>query len=202
MTREMFRKHPRIAAVVITLAAVAVLLSVPATLLAKYIHSSNDVVGNLTPGEYQELTINCTDEYDSESGYYKMSLLSVTTEDKVYPLYVRVVLNVTWQNNQGQVYGQQPIPGKDFVIKINDVEWFCDINDGKYYCYTDVPIGGTTEPLIGKDTSQKLLQLRKAPAEGYKLKVEIAAQAIQAVGQTSKGTPAVEDAWGEHPRPD
>lgn len=195
----MFKKHPKRRAAVIIIAAVFV-LSLSIASFAKYIHSTGESVSELVPGEYQKLTINCKDSYD-ENGFYDLSLLSVSTEDKIYPLYIRVMINVTWQNEQGEVFGQQPIANKDYSLVFNDSDWFCDTNDGKYYCYTDVPVGGTTEKLIGKTTDQKLIQLRAAPAEGYKLKTEICAQAIQATGTTGEGLPAIEEAWGASPGP-
>lgn len=198
----MSKKYHKTVAALVALAAAAVLLSMPAALLARYIHTSNDVSAEFVPGRYQTLTINREDGRDQQNGFYSLSLLSVTTEPLIYPVYVRVMIDITWQNELGQIYGQQPRPGTDFSLSFNDEDWFCDLNDGKYYCYTDVPVGGTTEPLIGKTETQKLVQLREAPAEGYSLKVEISAQAVQAVGQTEEKIPAVEDAWGEHPRPD
>lgn len=197
----MFKNHPKIAAAVIALAAAAILLSVPTALLAKYIHTSNDVRGELVPGEYQELVINCNDGYDSTSGYYHIDSLSVTTADKIYPVYVRVMINLTWQNDAGEIYGAQPQSGRDYTLTFNSDDWVCDNRDGKYYCYTDVPVGADTEPLIGKTAVQKLIQTAPAP-DGYRLTAEIAAQSIQAVGKTSQGgtiRSAAVDAWGERP---
>ena len=195
----MFKKIQKKKAAVIIAAAV-LLLSISIAALAKYVQPSGEMLADLSPGEYQNLTVNCTDGYD-DNGNYHIDSLSISTADKKYAIYVRVMINITWQNDNGEVYGQQPVAGKDYSLVINDVDWFCDLTDGKYYCYTDVPVGGTTEMLIGKNENQKLDQLKASPAEGYKLKAEICAQAIQAVGVTSSGLPAVEDAWSEHPRP-
>ena len=196
--RRMLIKHTKTAGIIIILAAAALLLFVPAVIQAKYINSGSDAAGELVPGKYQQLTVNRQDGYDT-AGLYTLRELSVSSADRIYPLYIRVMLNVTWQNDRGQVYGQQPIAGRDYTLIFNDEDWSCEIKDGKYYCLTVIRPGVTAGKLFGGKESQKLTQLRAAPAEGYRLNVSILAQAVQAVGRTERNITAADDAWGTVP---
>ena len=61
-----------------------------------------------------------------------------------------------------------------------------------YYYYTDpLPVGGTSEPLIG-ETGIKL----EGTDDGDHQIIDVLAQYVQAEGETEAGVPAVADAWG------
>lgn len=114
-----------------------------------------------------------------------------------YAVYVRAFVVVTWQDSDGNIYGQMPVEGTDYSIEWNvGGNWFQN-SDGFYYFRNPVAYDGTnessryTDPLIESITEQ-------VTCPGYTLKVEIISQTIQAVGYTdgSPSIPAVQDAWG------
>lgn len=92
--------------------------------------------------------------------------------------YIRAQIIVTWQDDNGNVYSTKPVEGYDYTINIGS-GWDYDTATGFYYCKTAVEPGETTPNLIDNLT---ILETSKAPADGYKLHVEILAQAIQAEG--------------------
>lgn len=106
--------------------------------------------------------------------------------------YIRAAIVVNWVDEAGNVYGQLPVAGIDYYFGLDlDDGWF-DGGDGYYYYSTAVVAGGTTNVLI--DTC---VQWSSAPAEGYALRVEVLAQAIQ-----SRPADAVEESWGVTVAPD
>lgn len=110
-----------------------------------------------------------------------------------YAVYVRVAIVVTWKNATGQVYGQAPVKGADYVIELGDTNWF-EGSDGFYY-YSDM-VAYDDNTKVTAALIEKCYQKAAAPADGYVLHVEIVAQTIQAKGSTDVGdVPAVEDAW-------
>ena len=115
--------------------------------------------------------------------------VSVDVGDPGYAVFVRAAVIVTWQDEDGNVYGKAPEAGVDYTISYNDTNWF--LKDGFWYCRESVASGNTPvlittcSPIAGK-----------AP-DGYSLNVEIMTQTIQALGTTdADGTLAVTDAWG------
>ena len=119
-----------------------------------------------------------------------------------YAVYVRAFVVVTWQDSEGNIYGQMPVEGTDYSIVWSTGEgenWFQN-SDGFYYFRNPVAYDGTnassryTDPLIKSITEQ-------VTCPGYTLNVEIISQTIQAVGYTNgslsiPSIPAVQDAWG------
>lgn len=100
------------------------------------------------------------------------------------PAYIRVKVVVTWKNAQGNIYNTAPVLNTDYTwtIPANN-KWK---QSGGFYYYTKpVPAGGSTSVLL--TDCQPLAG--KAP-EGYRLSVDIHAQAIQA-----EPTTAVTSAW-------
>lgn len=92
--------------------------------------------------------------------------------------WIRAAVVVTWQDEEGHVYGKMPVAGTDYDIVYN-VDETCKAMDkwhpvgGFYYWPASVAVGGSTGYLINsckpKDT---------AP-EGYHLTVEILGSGIQ-----------------------
>lgn len=101
------------------------------------------------------------------------------------PAYIRVKVVVTWKDEHGNVYGAAPAPGTDYTWQIPGTDWVKG-KDGFYYYTKPVPAGKETSVLL---TNCKLRDGVKAP-DGYKLSVDIHAQAIQA-----EPTTAVTSAW-------
>ena len=96
---------------------------------------------------------------------------------------IRAAIVVTWQDANGNVYGQKPVAGTDYNIDINTSrqnkpagQW-TQKADGFYYWSAPVAPGANTGILITECTAVE----GKAPA-GYALCVEIIGSGIQAVG--------------------
>lgn len=128
-----------------------------------------------------------------------------------YPVYVRVALVFTWQNEDGIVYFSKPVEATpilgdgdeiigysgDYTIDLNidaDDDWMLG-DDGFYYYKYPVQSDDPTTILINE-----CRQVNDAPADGYTLSVEIIVQTVQAVGFTDEDNengviPAYQDAW-------
>lgn len=97
--------------------------------------------------------------------------------------YIRAKVVITWQDNEGNIYAQAPVAGRDYNIIYSQEGW---IQKGDYwYCTTPVAANGFTPVLV-----DKCEQLTQEPND-YHLVVEILADAIQSTPAT-----AVQDAWG------
>lgn len=88
--------------------------------------------------------------------------------------YIRAMVAVTWQDSNGNTYGQMPVEGSDYTISFNLNENWAKASDGFYYWKKPVASAEATGVLI---TSCAPVT-GKAP-EGYELTVEILASGIQ-----------------------
>lgn len=110
-----------------------------------------------------------------------------------YSVYVRVAVVATWTNSAGQVHAKVPEAGTDYSLNLSLTAdgWFKG-DDGYYYYAAPVESEGSTLVLI-----TECKPLKAAPADGYKLNVDIVAQTIQSAGTTDSGNvPLVTKAWG------
>lgn len=121
---------------------------------------------------------------------------SVTNTGNV-DAYIRAAVTVNWVStteNDNTTYGIRPEAGSDYSLTLNTGDggdWVAH-TDGYYYYKNRVAPGDTTQPLVTD------IQLKSTPPTGYTLAVEVAAEAIQADGDTDVGrVPAYRDAWGE-----
>ena len=104
--------------------------------------------------------------------------------------YIRAKIVITWQDVNGNVAGVKPVEGTDYRISMTDNytdNWIVD-SEGIYYHKAAVAPQSDTSELISE-----IVQLQSK--NGYNLHVEILAEAIQAEGTNTDGTPAVELAW-------
>ena len=104
------------------------------------------------------------------------------------PAYIRAYIVVTWKDADGNVYGQKPVEGadKDYTMEIpSDTAWVTG-SDGYYYYTSPVAVDGSTGVLI----SECKLTEEVVKPDGYNLSVEIIAEAIQSVPDTT-----VHEAW-------
>lgn len=85
-----------------------------------------------------------------------------------YAVYVRVAIVVTWKNATGQVYGQAPVEGTDYVIELDNTDWF-EGGDGFYY-YSDM-VAYDDNTMVTEALIEKCYQKAAAPADGYTLHV-------------------------------
>ena len=99
--------------------------------------------------------------------------------------WVRAAVVVTWQDDDGNVYGQAPVAGTDYTAWTPGDGWMEGADDFYYYT-TPVAADGTTEALIGS-----ISQSGNSPAEGFYLTVEIVASGIQ-----SKPVNVFDEEWG------
>lgn len=165
---------------------------------AKYVKAPVMLENRFVPAEYDQPRITDELKPDEDTGYYYKTNLVITPSVSGYPVYVRVLLAVSWQDSSGNIYGRQPVRDADYTLSYNEDDWF--LHDGFYYCRTAV--FNTAAPPLIKST-QRLAQLRAAP-DGCVMHAEVAAETIQAVGNTLDGTgqpqeKAVLDAWGTDP---
>ena len=110
----------------------------------------------------------------------------VTVSNTDYAVYLRAAVVVNWDNNSSDTI--LAAKSGDYALSINSQDWY-QHTDGFYYYKQAVTKGNPT-------TSQLITGVSGAKA-GYTLKVDVAVQAIQAVGQTDADSPvdAVFDAW-------
>lgn len=107
-------------------------------------------------------------------------------------VYIRAAYVVTWlveedTNGDGiidstSVLAKKPAEGTDYTISLNENGWVSI--DGLYYCNSPIEPGDSTPVLIN---SLEVL----AETEGYRLQVEVIAEAVQATPED-----AMEEAWG------
>ena len=118
------------------------------------------------------------------------SNLSVEVPENGYPVYVRVAIVVTWEDESSNASIEAPVQGEDYAFAWNETDWF--ERDGFYYHISSVASGEASAVLI-----YSLVQLNTDTVpDGYTLHVEVIAQTIQALGTVDGGiTPAVTDAW-------
>lgn len=98
--------------------------------------------------------------------------------------YIRAKVVVTWQDNNGNVYGKAPGLDTDYTMSELGTEWVTF--EDYYYCTSPVASGENTPQMFAS-----IEQIGKNPAPGYTLCVEILADAIQ-----SSPARAVGEAWG------
>lgn len=105
--------------------------------------------------------------------------------------WLRAAVVITWQNADGQVYGQAPVKDTDYSISYNlsaqaDSDKWVEGDDGFYYWTSPVAPEGLTGVLIKEC---KLAEGANVP-DGYFLTVEILGSGIQ-----SKPATAFDESW-------
>ena len=102
--------------------------------------------------------------------------------------WIRATVVVTWQDKDGNIYGQAPESGVDYVLEWpGNNDWIEGSDNFQYYIYP-VADGGKTDNLID---SCYLAATASVPA-GYSLHVEIVASGIQ-----SKPAHVFAEAWDD-----
>lgn len=107
--------------------------------------------------------------------------------------YIRAVVVITWQNEEGEVWGTKPVEGMDYEITWTCDNWF-KASDGFYYYKDPVAPGDSTKILF---TGCQLKE-NVTPPNGYSLNVEIIGSGIQALGVINidgEKVPAVVHTW-------
>lgn len=94
--------------------------------------------------------------------------------------FIRAAVVITWQNAAGEVYGQKPVEGTDYIItyKTGSIgtkdTWFVG-RDDFYYFSSPVAAGTATGVLIER------CEYKANAPEGYFLNVEILGSGVQSV---------------------
>ena len=162
---------------------VLVLGIVVAGTVAFLVTNTNPVVNTFTPSRVPNQVVENFD------GTTKSNVAIQNTGD--ISAYIRVAVIANWVNKDGEIYGEQPVLGRDYTISPETIGngW---VKSGDYYYYTQsVPKGETTAVLFDSIAPVE----GKAPA-GYSLSIEILSQTIQADGVDAKGNKPIELAWG------
>lgn len=162
---------------VLVVSLLALLLVVAGGTLA-WLTAQDSVSNTFTPAH-----VTC-DVEETFNGTAKSNVSIKNTSD--IPVYIRASIIVTWKDFSGNVYGQKPTSSDYDMQMAKDSGWVLG-TDGYYYYTSPVAVGDTTGTLISSCTEVA----GKAPAENYRLSVEIIAEAIQ-----SQPDRAVGQAWG------
>ena len=132
--------------------------------------------------------------------------VTVNPGETEYSVYVRAAIVATWENSEGEVHANVPVPGVDYELDLNvdtdtdtSKEWF--EKDDFYYHKKAVKSSDETAVLINSCKPLKKAPLDKDNPENiYTLKVKIVTQTIQSAGmtdgdETTTPVPAVTSAW-------
>ena len=178
--RKLGKAFPFLALILILVAVVSLTTGV----VVAYLSATTDAVSNtFVPDEPTNPSVAETFDGNTKQN------VSVNVGDPGYAVFVRAAVIVTWQDKDGNVYGEVPVAGTDYEISFNESQWF--LQDDFWYC-TDPVNAGNSPVLITTCTPKD----GRAP-DGYTLNVEIMTQTIQALGTTDTGnTPAATNAWG------
>ena len=100
--------------------------------------------------------------------------------------WIRAAIVVTWQDEKGNVYGQLPVNGKDYEMKLNVVDKYGWMKGDDDFYYWYLPVKSQEEDADDCNTGvliEKCSHKATAP-EGYSLTVEIIGSGIQSVPET------------------
>lgn len=113
---------------------------------------------------------------EAVSGKIKSNVCIKNTGDT--EAWIRAAVVITWQDEDGNVYGQLPVSGDDYYISyLNNTDWI-KAKDGFYYYKKPVAAGGSTGVLIEKCEQLKSLKVDNVD---YYLTVEIIGSGIQSI---------------------
>lgn len=90
--------------------------------------------------------------------------------------WIRAAIIVTWQDENGNVYGQAPVPDTDYTMALDLKNGWTEGKDGFYYYTSPVAAKAETGVLI----SEAQPVAGKAP-DGYALSIEIVCSGLQSV---------------------
>lgn len=144
--------------------------------LAYLIDQTQSIPNTFIPSE---VTVEVNETFD---GAVKSDVSIKNTGDTT--AYIRAAVIITWQDAQGNVYGQMPVEDTDYTIEWG-TGWLEDAN-GFYYWTQPVAADKNTGILIEEATV-----VEGAAPSDYYLCIEIIASGIQSEPKT-----VVEGAWG------
>ena len=134
--------------------------------------ASDEVENTFTPSEVT------TDVDETFDGITKSNVKIQNTGDT--DAFIRAAIVVTWQDAQGNVYGQKPVEDVDYEIDLNTADWVLG-KDGFYYHKAVVAPGtGENDGTAVLITECKMKEGATSPDSNYKLCVEILGSGVQA----------------------
>ncbi len=161
---------------IIILALVLILVfAVPGTFA--YIFSVSDTAVN----EFTPAKVSCSVEETFANGVKSdVSVKNTGNTDA----FIRAFMIASWVDDNGNVLSSAPVEGTDFSVILGDSNWL-NGSDGFYYYKKPIAPNSRTKNLF-----KTVTPITEAP-EGYSLKIQILASAIQ-----SSPEKAAEEAWG------
>lgn len=145
--------------------------------LAFLLTGTGDVENTFTPSRVT------TSVEETLSGSTKSDVKIKNTGDT--DAWIRAAVVVTWQDAQGNVYGQEPEAGENYTDWTPGTDWVKGA-DGFYYYKSPVAAGETTANAL----ITSIAPIGPSPADGYYLTVEIIGSGIQ-----NKPANAFNTAW-------
>lgn len=178
---------------VLLLALVLLVASAIGVTFAFIVANSNPVTNTFEPGYVTTAVVE--DFKDNEKNDVK-----IQNTGNVHA-YIRAEVIVTWQDEQGNVYGE-PVKDSDYSINyigVDNGNWFKG-SDGFYYCKTAIAPCTHGDNCKSEDCKTPVLftgcaPLVAAPETGYTLHVEVIGSGIQSLGVDDKSVDAVAKAW-------
>ena len=174
MRHGKYQKTCRRTSPVIWIVLVLVLLSLSFGGVMAYLSISGGTVTNTFEADLNPV-ITVDDAY------------TVTVEAD-YAVYLRAAVVPNWvSNSSGTILAAVPVEGKNQDYQVGS-DWEL-LNDGFYYY---------TRPVTDKTPTSAIVTPGSNTKDGYTLRIDVAVQAIQAIGTTDGNSPieAVKDAWG------
>lgn len=125
--------------------------------------------------------------------YATNSTIDVTNTSNI-DAYIRAAIAVNWMDSDGNVLGTAPKSPSEYELELGTDNGWTSGADGYYYYFQVV-----TPEESDNDTTADLVEaitVNVEPPNGYKLSVEVVAEAIQADGVTDdEDIPAYQDVW-------
>lgn len=179
-----WRKRP-----VILLVSLLLLAGIAVCGTAAYLLSgSGPVANNFTPSKVT------TTVQETQNGKIKELVRIQNTGDTT--AYIRAAVVFTWQDAQGNIYGEAPKQGEDYTIRFDLEHGWVLGQDGFYYWTKPVPPKKSDSDSEENFSTGVLIEdcsptEDAAPPEGYTLAVEIIGSGIQSVPSS-----VVVNSWG------
>lgn len=101
--------------------------------------------------------------------------------------FIRAAIVVYWENDRGQIRAVAPSE-TEYTLEIDATSWKQDQTTDFYYYEAKVAPQDQTEPLVTAIT------IHAPEDDGYELRVEVVAEAIQAEGM-GEGIDTAQEAW-------
>lgn len=185
----MKRKNKK--SILLLLSLVMILGTIIGVTVAMLIDKTDGLKNTFKPSEVQ---ITIEEEFDGNTkSNVKINNPASTVDHSYADVYVRVMLVCNWyyeENGNDKLIGKPSWNITDVAneLQLNSTDWFLG-DDGYYYYKKILKSGEETTNLIHS------IKLLKDAGDGSYQGLEVIAEAIQAGGVTTGGSPAVQIAW-------